>query len=233
MNTDGTRSPGITSRQSAIIAGAGLLLMAIIAPLANFAILQKLIDPGDIAGTTGNIIASEGAFRTSIGLFMGVALLDIIVAWALYIFLKPVNRHISLLAAWLRVVYAAMLAASLIYLINVVLLLNGGESLRTFSTEQVQSLVMLSLQNFLQGWEFGLILFGFHLLILGALFLKAGTMRRILGILLLIAALGYIIDGTGKLLIPGYDLSISMFTFPGELVLMIWLLIRGIKAESG
>ena len=26
MNTDGTRSPGITSRQSAIIAGAGLLL---------------------------------------------------------------------------------------------------------------------------------------------------------------------------------------------------------------
>ena len=47
MNTDKTqnRIAEISLKDSAIIAGICLLLMAIIAPIANFAIIQKLIDP--------------------------------------------------------------------------------------------------------------------------------------------------------------------------------------------
>jgi len=229
MNSVKNQVAEISIKNSAIIAGIGLLLMAIIAPIANFTITQKLIDYNDAAKTVGNIVASNGLFRIGICLFLIVALLDIVVAWALYVFLKPINRQLSLLTAWLRIVYATILIAVLIYLLNVLALLNGAEYLSGFSTAQLNSQVMISLNMFTHGWEFGLIIFGFHLLILGYLIHKAGYMRKILGSLILLASLGYLIDGFGKLLLTDYSISISMFTFIGEVVLIFWLLIKGRK----
>jgi len=226
------RLADISINSSAIIAGIGLLLMGILAPIANFSILQGLIVPDDAAKTFSNIAASEGLFRLGISFFLIVAVLDIIVAWALYVFLKPINNSLSLLTAWFRVVYATMLGVVLVYLIHILQLVNGAEYLATLDTNQLQTLVMLSVRNFTLGWEFSLIVFGFHLLLLGYLVFKAGYMRKILGILIILAALGYLIDGFGKLLSADYTVSISMFTFIGEVILIFWLLIKGRKIEE-
>jgi len=110
--------------------------------------------------------------------------------------------------------------------------MNGAYYFTAFSESQLQTQIMLSLNMFSQGWEFGLIIFGFHLLLLGYLILKAGYMRKILGILILLAASGYIIDGFGKLLLTDYSISISMFTFIGEVILIFWLLIVGRKIQE-
>ena len=217
----------ISLQQAAVIAGIGLLIMAILAPIANFSILQGLIVPDDAAKTVSNINNSEGLFRIAICLFLIVVLLDIIVAWALYVFLKPVNKSLSLLTAWFRVVYATMLAVVLIYLIHVLQLLSRADYLAVFETDQLQAQVMLSLNNFTLGWEFGMIIFGFHLLVLGYLVFKAGYVRNVLGILLVLASIGYVIDGFGKLLSSHYNMSIAMFTFIGEVILIFWLLIKG------
>lgn len=234
MNTNRAQNQiaEISLNNSAIIAGIGLLLMAILAPIANFAIIQGLIDPNDAAKTVSNISESNGLFRLGICLFMIVALLDIIVAWALYIYLIPVNKQLSLLTAWLRIIYATILGVVLINLINVLQLINGADYLTGFSIAQIQAQVMLSLNIFTHGWEFGLIIFGFHLLLLGYLILKAGYMRRILGILIILAAFGYLIDGFGKLLSADYSISISIFTFFGEVILIFWLLIKGRKVQE-
>ncbi|MEJ2628273.1 MAG: DUF4386 domain-containing protein, partial [bacterium] len=160
------------------------------------------------------------------------AILDIIVAWALFIFLKPVNKSLSLLTAWFRVVYAALLVAALFYLVNVLQLLKGAEYLSSFNASQLQTQVMLSVKSFTNTWEFGLIIFGFHLVLLGYLMFKAGYMRKILGILLLVASLGYLIDGFGKILSSDYNINIAVFTFMGEVVLIFWLLIRGRKVKE-
>ncbi len=222
----------ISLRNSAIIAGIGLILMAILAPITNFAILQKLIVQNDTAKTVSNIVTSGGLFRFGICGFLIVAILDIVVAWALYIFLKPVNKGLSLLAAWFRIVYATILAVVLINLLNVLQLLHGADYLASFTTNQIQTQVMLSLNTFNLGWGFGLIIFGFHLLLLGYLVFKAGYMRKILGILLILASLGYLIDGFGKLLSADYNVNISMFTFIGEVILIFWLLIKGRKIKE-
>jgi hypothetical protein len=50
-----------------------------------------------------------------------------------------------------------------------------------------------------------------------------------LGILVIVSSLGYLVDCFGKLLIPGYNLTIAMVTFVGEVLLMFWFLWRGIK----
>ena len=219
--------PDLSLNHSALIAGFALLLMAILAPIANFSILKGLIVPGDMATTVSNIMVMQGSFRLAICFFLIVALLDIIVAWSLYVFLKPVHKSLSLLTAWLRLVYAAILVMLLVYLIRVLQFIDGAPCLSAFSMDQLQAQVMLSLNAFNKGWEFILILFGFHLLLLGYLMLRAGYMRRILGILLILAALGYLTDGFGRLFSPDYHISVALYAFIGELVLIVWLLSRG------
>ena len=231
MNSNNTLSGSkdIPLSTSAIIAGIGLLVMAILAPIANFSILHRLIVPDDAGKTFTNIAASLGQFRLGITLFLAIAILDIIVAWALYVFLKHVSMSVSLLAAWFRIIYAAMLGVVSIYLINVIQLISGAGYLSAFGPDQLHAQVMLSVNNFTQGWNFAMTIFGIHLLLLGYLLFKASYMKKILGILVIIAGLGYVADGIGKVLTSNYTVTISAFTFIGEVVLIFWLLIAGRK----
>ena len=80
-------------------------------------------------------------------------------------------------------------------------------------------------------WHVGLILFGVHLLLIGALAYRSGFMPKIFGILLVIAGLGYLADGFGAVLVPDYAISIGPFTFVGEVALIFWLLISGSRSD--
>jgi hypothetical protein len=224
------RITDISLRQAAIVAGIGLLLMAILAPFAEFFVRQGLIVPGDAATTAKSIMADELLFRIAICVYLIVAILDVVVAWALYVFLKPVNKSLSLLAAWFRVVYAGILAIVLVNFVIALQLLSGADYLSAFEIDQVHAQAMLFLNAFSDGWNIGLAIFGLHLLILGYLVFKlSGYMPKILGVLLIIASLGYLVDSFGKLLLPNYDANIAMFTFVGEVLLIFWLLFKGAK----
>ena len=61
---------------------------------------------------------------------------------------------------------------------------------------------------------------------------KAAYMRKILGILIILAALGYLIDGFANVFSADYNISISMYTFIGEVILIFWLLIAGRKIKE-
>ena len=220
MNTK-ENAPSFTNvspRTAAIIAGTGLLLMAILSPIAYLNIFQNLVQFDDPALTAQNILHSTGAFRTAILLLFAVALLDVLVAWALYIVLMPANKNLSALAAWLRVIYGIIFifAISKLYVALQVITADGTQT-------------MTFLKAFQSIWDKGLILFGFHLLVLGYLAFKSGYVPKWLGVFLLLAALGYIVDGFGKMLSPAYNLSIAQFTFIGEVFLIFWLLWSGIK----
>jgi hypothetical protein len=76
-------------------------------------------------------------------------------------------------------------------------------------------------------WHAGLILFGIHLMLIGYLTYRSAFAPRIIGILLVVAGLGYLTDSFGVVLIPDYPVSIAQFTFVGEAALMCWLLIKG------
>lgn len=220
MNTKENASSftNVSPRTAAIIAGIGLLLMAILSPIGYLNTFQRLVKFDDASLTAQNILNSMGAFRTAILLLFVVALLDVLVAWALYIVLMPVNKSLSSLAAWLRVIYSGIFifAISKLYVALQIVTADGTQA-------------MTYLKAFQSIWDKGLILFGFHLLILGYLAFKSGYAPKWLAFFLLLAALGYIVDGFGKTLSPTYNLSISQFTFIGEVLLIFWLLWRGIK----
>jgi hypothetical protein len=141
------------------IAGFALLLMFLLAIFANFFVIKGLIIPGDAAATANNISANEMLFRFGIISFIIVLILDVLVAWALYVLFIPVNKNLALLAAWLRLVYTCNF-------LSVLQLLSGAEYLKVFETVQLHAQVMLFIDAFNNGWLIGLVFFGLHLLVI-------------------------------------------------------------------
>ena len=112
-------SIGISTKQAAKVTGFGLLVMTIFAVFADIYIFSDLIIEGNLTLTSNNIISNELLFRIGIFCYIIVIILDIIVASGLYILLKPINKNISLLAAWLRLMYASIFAIALTEYLNV------------------------------------------------------------------------------------------------------------------
>jgi uncharacterized protein DUF4386 len=206
-------------RTASLIAGLALALMAVLAIFGNFVAIQSLVTPGDAAQTAIDIANSEGLFRWGIASLIVIAVLDIIVAAALLRLFEPVNRGVSMTAAWFRVAYVAVYLIAIIQLVLALGLLGDpNQALRAIDAYGTI-------------WLVGLILFGVHLLLIGYLAYRSGFMAKVFGILLVVAGLGYIADGFVAVLVPGPTISLGQFTFVGEAALIFWLLIKGTRKD--
>ena len=219
-------------RQMALIAGFGLLLMTVSIILAEAAAMMGIIIDGDAAATVQNILANPGRFRFGIVGHLIVMLLDLVVAWALYVFLKPAEENTSLLAAWSRLVYTVIYAMALVNLYSVFQLLGSADYLSVFGRPEIQAQVMLLLEAFHDTWDVGYIFFGLHLTLLGVVTFRSGFVPKIIGIILLLAGFSYLVDYFGLLLFPHLGLGLSYIFGYGELVFMLWLLIWGGKTKA-
>ena len=76
------------------------------------------------------------------------------------------------------------------------------------------------------------IFWGLWLLPLGYLVFKSGFLPRILGILLMISCFGYLIDFSTFFLFPNVDVAVNMYTGWAELLLCLWLLIKGVDVDQ-
>jgi len=219
----------ISQRKVALTAAISLLVLALLAPFALFGVLQTLVVPTDAAATVENIIASEGLFRAGIAAFLIVIMLDVVVAWALYVLLRPVNRTLALLTAWLRLAFAAVFASALVNLLDVAQLLGGADG-AALQPAQLQAQVMSSIASFDNGWiVIAHAIFGLHLLGLGYLLFRSAQFPRFLGALVIVAGGGYLVDSFTRILVPDFVFTFSVFTFVGEALLIVWLFYRAIK----
>lgn len=227
-----TKNPEISLSKAALIAGIGVLIMALTVPVVEFYIFPKLIDYNNAAQTANNINNHKTLFSTAIFIHFITVVCDVIVAWALYIFLKPVNKNLALLAAWFRLVYAGFNIAALLNLTQIIALLKASENFSSIQSNQVYDYVLLYLNSFNIQWRFGLVFFGIYLLLLGYLTLKASYVPKVIGAFLVIAALGYLIDDLKYFFYPNFNTGFLWFTFFGELIFMFWLLIKGSRIQN-
>lgn len=222
----------ISLRTAAVIAGIGLLIMAIAAPFAELFVYPRLVVPGNAVETVNNILANETLFRAGILGYLIAFICDVLVAWALYILLKPVNENLSLLTAWFRLVYAVIAFVALLNLVTVSGLLSASDPLAGSQPDQLYAQVMFSLTTFRSHWNFGSLFFGIHLGLLGYVVFRSNYIPRIIGILLIIAGLGYLLSNLEPFLFPNANLDFVEYTFYGELIFMLWLLIKGSKIKE-
>jgi len=188
--------------------------------------------PGNAVATVNNIMAHTLLFRLSILSALITPIVTVLVALFLYKLFKSVNKN----QAVLMVIFAlAALPIAMLSELNhfaVLLLLNGTEYLKVFSVDQLYSQVMFFLDLGHYGAFIATIFWGLWLLPMGYLVFKSGFLPRIIGVLLIIAGFGYIIDSAALFLLPDLNIDISQFTFYGELLMLLWLLIKGVNVEQ-
>lgn len=220
--------------KTARVAGFLYLLMA---PFGIFGILwaSSLIVPGDAAMTANNIMASESLFRLSIVSALMVQIITIFVVLVLYKLLKPVNKNHALLMVIFILLGAPIAMLNELNRFVALLLLSGADYLTVFTADQLQALVPLFLDLHEHGITIAGIFWSLWLFPMGYLVFKSGFLPRILGVLLIIAGFGYLIDSFAGFLLPNFYATISQFilyTTYGELLFPLWLLIKGVNVEQ-
>lgn len=233
------RIENISLSKIAVAAGIGYLIIFITGIFSNFVVLESLVVPGDAATSARNITGSDFLFRLGFFSFFIMVIFDLFLAWAFYILLKPADKNLSLLSAWLRIVNAAIFGVALVHLLNVLQIYNSAEYQYGINTNLLNMQAMLSLASFNYMWLIGLVFFGLHLLVLGYLIHISGYIPKVFGLLLIIAAFGYLIDSFANFLLPNYkdykDIFLMIVIIPGiigELSLTFWLLIKGRKLDK-
>ncbi|AFQ08348.1 TPA: DUF4386 domain-containing protein [Bacillus pacificus] len=219
----------MTERKYALLAGSSLLVMAAIAFFSYGFVHGHLIVQENARTTFHNIQTSNSLFKAEIFGWIIIFITDIVAAWALYFFLKPIHTSLSLLASLLRLMYTSILGIAIFNLILVLLL-----SKSTIANSETYTMLFLS--SFEYTWSVGLIIFGLHLFVLGYVTFLCKHIPKCISILLFLASIGYIVIHVMNTMFSQYDAMISIlnvvFQLPmiaGELGFSIWLLIKGGK----
>ena len=217
-------------RLMARIAGVFYLLNILTGVFAWFFVSGRLVVYGDAAATATNILAHQPLFR------LGFAAELITVAWYItvtalfYNLFEPVNRSVSLLAAFFSLVGGTIQALSCLFDLAPLVVLGGAQYLSVFKAEQLQALALIFLDLHTQVFSICLVFFGFYCLLIGFLIFRSTFLPRILGVLMAIAGLCWLTSLSPPLAnyLSPYTMALGILC---EGSLCLWLLVMGVKAE--
>ncbi len=222
-------------KKTARLAGLLYLIWVLTGLYGVFYIPSQTIAPGDAAATANKILANEFLFRTGIINDIISSTLWVFIALVLYRLFKQVNeRQAKILVALVLVQIPTVFFMEALNIASLMIL--KGEVLKTFGVSQRQDLAML----FFKINDYGSLVletfWGLWLLPFGYLVYKSGFIPRILGVFLILNGIAYIIPSFTSLLFPGYTNIVSKFALPfwilGEISIMLWLLIKGVKTQQ-
>ena len=196
---------------------------------------STLIVHGDAGATAGNIMASELLFRFGFVSDLIMVTFYLMMGLVFYVLLKPVDKNVALLMLLLNVAGVPILGINMLNQFAALLLMSGAGYLTVFGADQLHALGMLFFNLHEYGYSIAVISWGFYLLPLGYLVFKSGYFPRILGVLLMLASFGDLIQFLQIFLFPSYE----VITYPGLAVAMIaefsfclWLLIKGANVQQ-
>ena len=204
-------------RTASTTAGVGLLAMSVLSAFGYLVAVKGLVVPGNAARTAKNIAGHEDMFRFGILSLYLVAVLDVVVAWALSRVFRPVSDALSKLAAWLRIAYTAVFTVAISQLLGVL---------------RPHTQALGHINSFTNIWDVSLILFGLSLFVLAYLANRSGYVPKLLGVLLAIAGSGYVFDTVVRVLVRGSSSDVSAITGMGEFVFALWLIFRGRRINA-
>jgi hypothetical protein len=173
MTQDGDAGParpetGPTLRLASLVVVCGYVL-AFGTPWATFSAFPKLFAPMSAAQTVENVLAHPSLLAWAIFWMLVNFVGDVLGAWGMYALLRPVNRSVSLFAAWIRVVYTAVGLGAVQNLVTAYRLVTVPDFVTALGASQRDAHVEVAMGTFQAQFDFALIIFGLYLAIVGAL----------------------------------------------------------------
>jgi len=222
------RISGASPRSKARMAGGLWLLYVSMAALAGFA-RRGLIVSGEAAATATNILAHESLFRLGFAADILAIACYLAVTALLYDLFKPVNRTVSLLAAFFSLVGCTIQAFACLFELAPLVVLGGTPHSSVFKVEELQALAYMFLKLYSQAYSIALVFFGFFSLLIGYLIFKSTFLPRMLGVLMAVAGMAglmFLSPSFGAKYLP-YIVAADI----GEILLVLWLLVMGVNEQ--
>ena len=223
-----------SQRRTARIIGFLYLILAICSGFAFF-VRSNLIVANDAIATVNNIKVSESLFRISIVSSLIGQIIFLFLVYALYEFLKSVDKKQSRLMVILVVASVPIACLNMLNQFATILVLSGAGYLAAFNLSQLQALAMMFLDMQQYGFSIAQIFWGLWLFPLGILVFKSGFIPKVLGVLLMVGCFGYLIKCLVIIFFPSY----KVITSPGiaisaiaELSFIFWLLFKGVTVQK-
>jgi Domain of unknown function (DUF4386) len=218
------------------LCGVLYLYIIVAGMFAELFVRSRLIVSTDAAVTASNIMANESMFRLGFsGELLHIAF-DVVVAVILYALLKPIDRNIALLAAFMRFACDIVLAVASLSHFAALKLFADAEYLKTFTPDQLHTLALLALKLHGDGYAISLVFFSFACLSLGYLIFRSGFLPRTIGALMAIAGVCYLINSFSHFLSPAFAATLfpGLFVpiFVAELSLALWLTVKGMNVAK-
>ncbi len=181
------------------------------------------------------MVTNEASFRLGLVIALTSGFLFLMVAWGLYVLLRPVNRNLALLFLLLNAVGVAITGASLLSLISAMLQGDGASHMQAFSAAQLEGLAYLSINVYKLGFVTAQLFFATWLFPLGYLVYRSGILPRFLGVLLVLDGVAVLVWFLQALLLPDYPAIHTpglALSFVAEVGLALWLLVMGVKVAG-
>jgi hypothetical protein len=195
----------------------------------------RFVVSGDAAATAANILAHESSFRLGVAANLIATACYLAATLLVYDLLKPVNRNVSLLAAFFSIVGCAVGAFSFLFYLAPLAVLGGAQYLSVFTVEQQQTLAFMFVRLYEQASIIAFAFFGLHCLLVGCLILGSTFLPRIVGALMVCAGLGWLTYSFANLLSPPLARYLTPYIMApgmlGEASLTLWLLVMGVNVQ--
>jgi Domain of unknown function (DUF4386) len=220
-------------KKTARLAGLLYFIWIITGLIALFYIPSQIKTGGDAINASQNVLAHELLFRANIVNDLLSSTIWIFMVLILYRLFKRVDeRQAKLMVVFVIVQIPVVFFMEAFSITS--LMIFKGEILKTFENGQRLDMAMLFLKINDYVASTLVLFWGLWLLPLGILVYKSRFLPRFIGIWLLINGFAYLILSFIELLFPQYKETVMKFAFPamlGEVVFMLWLLIKGAKND--
>ena len=187
---------------------------------------------GDAATTAAQLRANDGLFRLGFAAYLVEAFSDIVLAWLFYVLLKPVHRDLALLSAFFGLVSMTLFAVTKMFYFAAPMFLKP-RYLTAFPPDQLDSLAsqFLSLYAGLSGLF--MLFYGTGWILRGYLTFKSTYLPRFLGVVMILAGLGFVAKNVTKVLAPAYSSDFLLAPmFLNAVAVAVWMLAKGVDREK-
>jgi hypothetical protein len=225
-----------STKRTARLAGLLYLVASLPAPFSLIYVPGKIFVEGNPAATAAALRANEDLLRAGIAAGLISGLIFVFVPLVLYRLFKPVAEWSALAMMVLLVVSFPISSYAVVHQLAALNLAGGGEGayLSALGTAQREALAYLELGLHGRTILTAEIFWGLWLFPFGVCVMRSGFIPRILGILLMIAGAGYVLDAVVELSAPRYAPltdKLTAVTNYCEVPIIFWLLIWGAKPQ--
>lgn len=186
--------------------------------------------PTDAAANASNILSHETAYELGVALGVISTVIYVALTALFYVLLRPVNRTLALIMAFINLVAMAVVAVGSVLTLAPLAVLGGSPYLNVFDVKQLQAIALLFLNV---GAESGRVALGFSAffqLVWGYLIFRSTFLPRVIGVAIAVAGVGWL-----TYLLPSQPAYLVTATevvgFASEAALMLWLIVMGINAQ--